>query len=48
MRCDQHAVQRIPRNIELIRYEQFGDDLELVNYADRAGGWRLGGGRNAA
>lgn len=31
MRCDQHAVQRIPRNIKLIRYEQFGDDLELVN-----------------
>ncbi|UXI68938.1 DUF5655 domain-containing protein [Tahibacter amnicola] len=33
-RYDQHAVQQIPRNIELIRYKQFGDDLlllELVN-----------------
>ncbi|AJW43889.1 DUF5655 domain-containing protein [Ralstonia mannitolilytica] len=33
-RYDQHAVQQIPRNIELLRYKQFGDDLlllELVN-----------------
>lgn len=33
-RYDQHAVQQIPRNIELIRYKQFGDDLlllELIN-----------------
>lgn len=33
-RYDQHAVQQIPRNIELIRYKLFGDDLlllELVN-----------------
>lgn len=33
-RYDQHAVQQIPRNIELIRYKYFGDDLlllELVN-----------------
>ncbi|MEZ2741184.1 DUF5655 domain-containing protein [Paenalcaligenes hominis] len=31
---DQHAVQQIPRNIELIRYKYFGADLlllELVN-----------------
>lgn len=31
---DQHAVQQIPRNIELIRYKHFGADLlllELVN-----------------
>lgn len=31
---DQHAVQQIPRNIELIRYKLFGEDLlllELVN-----------------
>ena len=31
---DQHAVQQIPRNIELIRYKYFSDDLlllELVN-----------------
>ncbi|MBH5328296.1 DUF91 domain-containing protein [Eikenella sp. S3360] len=31
---DQHAVQQIPRNIELIRYKMFGPDLlllELVN-----------------
>ncbi|OXI22524.1 DUF5655 domain-containing protein [Burkholderia sp. AU15512] len=33
-RYDQHAVQQIQRNIELIRYKLFGDDLlllELVN-----------------
>ena len=33
-RYDQHAVQQIPRNIELIRYKLFGDNLlllELVN-----------------
>lgn len=33
-RYDQHAVQQIPRNIELIRYKLLGDDLlllELVN-----------------
>jgi predicted transport protein len=33
-RYDQHAVQQIPRNIELIRYKLFGEDLlllELVN-----------------
>lgn len=33
-RYDQHAVHQIPRNIELLRYKLFGDDLlllELVN-----------------
>lgn len=33
-RYDQHAVQQIPRNVELLRYKLFGDDLlllELVN-----------------
>jgi predicted transport protein len=33
-RYDQHAVQQIPRNIELLRYKLFGNDLlllELVN-----------------
>ena len=33
-RYDEHAVQQINRNIELIRYLKFGDDLlllELVN-----------------
>jgi predicted transport protein len=33
-RYDEHAVQQIPRNIELLRYKFFGDDLillELVN-----------------
>lgn len=33
-RYDEHAVQQIPRNVELIRYKLFGDDLlllELVN-----------------
>lgn len=40
-RYDQHAVQQIPRNIELIRYKQFGDDLlllELVNTQSVANG----------
>lgn len=40
-RYDQHAVQQIPRNIELIRYKQFGDDLlllELVNTQSVADG----------
>lgn len=35
-RYDQYAVQQIPRNIELIRYKLFGEDLlllELVNSA---------------
>lgn len=33
-RYDQHAVQQIPRNVELLRYKLFADDLlllELVN-----------------
>jgi predicted transport protein len=33
-RYDEHAVQQIPRNIELLRYKFFGQDLlllELVN-----------------
>ena len=33
-RYDEHAVQQIPRNIELLRYKLFGNDLlllELVN-----------------
>lgn len=34
---DEHAVQQIPRNIELIRYKRYGDDLlmlDLVNAAE--------------
>jgi predicted transport protein len=30
-RYDQHAVQQINRNIELIRYRQYGDDLLLLD-----------------
>jgi predicted transport protein len=33
-RYDEHAVQQIPRNVELLRYKYFGEDLlllELVN-----------------
>lgn len=30
-RYDQHAVQQIPRNIELIRYKLFGEDLLLLD-----------------
>jgi predicted transport protein len=33
-RYDQHAVQQIPRNVELLRYKLFADDLlllELIN-----------------
>jgi predicted transport protein len=29
-RYDQHAVKQMPRNIELIRYRSFGDDLLMV------------------
>lgn len=39
-RYDEHAVAQINRNIELIRYKLFGDDLllfELVNGASAAG-----------
>jgi len=40
-RYDQHAVQQIPRNIELLRYKLFGNDLlllELVNTQSVADG----------
>lgn len=30
-RYDQYAVQQIPRNVELIRYKLFGDDLLLLD-----------------
>ncbi|WCM93164.1 DUF5655 domain-containing protein [Acidovorax sp. NCPPB 2350] len=43
---DQHAVQQIPRNIELIRYKQFGSDLlllELVNTQSVQDGGRQAG-----
>lgn len=30
-RYDEHAVQQIPRNVELIRYKMFGDDLLLLD-----------------
>lgn len=30
---DEHAVQQIPRNIELIRYRRYGDDLLLLELA---------------
>lgn len=49
-RYDQHAVQQIPRNVELIRYKLFGDDLlllELVNavsVADATAGKAEAGG----
>lgn len=33
-RFDAHAVQQINRNIELIRYRQFGDDLLLFELAN--------------
>lgn len=50
-RYDQHAVQQIPRNIELIRYKQFGDDLlllELVNTQSVADGGSPAGASTAA
>jgi predicted alpha-1,6-mannanase (GH76 family) len=31
----RHAVQQINRNIELIRYRRFGDDLLLLELATR-------------
>ncbi|MBI4914922.1 MAG: DUF91 domain-containing protein [Acidobacteria bacterium] len=42
-RYDEHAVQQINRNIELIRYRRFGSDLlllELVNAVSQRGGER--------
>jgi len=44
---DQHAVSQINRNIELIRYQKFGDDLlmlDLVNRVSANGGQPTGGG----
>lgn len=44
-RYDEHAVAQIDRNIELIRYKLFGDDLllfELVNGASAAGAQTVG------
>lgn len=36
-RYDQHAVQLIQRNIELIRYKLFGDDLLLLELVNSVG-----------
>jgi predicted transport protein len=36
-RYDQHAVQQMNRNIELIRYRQFGSDLLLLELANAVG-----------
>lgn len=36
-RYDQHAVQQIPRNVELIRYKLFGDDLLLLELVNAVG-----------
>lgn len=33
-RYDEHAVQQINRNIELIRYRRYGDDLVLLDLAN--------------
>jgi len=33
-RFDRHAVQQIPRNIELIRYKLFGEDLLILELAN--------------
>ncbi len=46
-RYDEHAVQQMNRNIELIRYRRFGDSyllLELVNATSAQGGTGDGGG----
>lgn len=37
-RYDQHAVAQINRNIELIRYKLFGDDLLLMELVNAVGG----------
>jgi predicted transport protein len=34
---DEHAVQQIPRNIELIRYRRYDDDLLLLETVNAAG-----------
>jgi predicted transport protein len=33
---DAHAIQQIPQNIDLIRYQRFGDDLLLLEHAARS------------
>ena len=50
-RYDEHAVQQMNRNIELIRYRRFGDDLlmlELVNAIQAESGTTDGGGATGA
>lgn len=50
-RYDEHAVAQIDRNIELLRYRSFGDDLlllELVNTVVRAQPAGGGGGGHKA
>lgn len=48
---DQHAVQQINRNIELIRYRQYGDDLlllDLVNATTAVGEGAFSSNKKAA
>lgn len=45
---DGHAVQQINRNIELIRYRRFGDELLLLELANATSGSSGGNGKTAA
>lgn len=50
-RYDEHAVQQIPRNVELIRYKLFSDDLlllDLVNAVSVSDAMSAKAGPNAA
>lgn len=45
---DGHAVQQINRNIELIRYRRFGDELLLLELANATNGSSSGNGKATA
>lgn len=44
-RYDEHAVQQINRNIELVRYRRFAGDLLLLELVNATTGTGLGGGK---
>ncbi len=44
-RYDAHAVQQIDRNVELIRYRRFGNDLLLLELVNAVGGSNVKAGK---
>lgn len=47
-RYDEHAVKQIARNIELIRYRRFGEDLLMMELVHAPKTARLGAARTSA